>query len=84
MDLAAHLAPCTHPVVQRLDGNQAARSELFVILTAHGVVDDTDVVTLARQVDRRRPAEVAVAAEDENTHDCLSGVSEWPLVRPQW
>ena len=51
-------------------GTRRVDAHLEVVLAAGEVVDDAHVVATARQVQRRRPTEIAIAPEYEDPHAC--------------
>ena len=53
-------------------GTRLLDAELVVVLAAHEVVGDADVVTAGGQVHSGGPPEVAVAAENQDPHQRLS------------
>mmetsp|Transcript_5088 Transcript_5088/g.19679 ORF Transcript_5088/g.19679 Transcript_5088/m.19679 type:complete len:519 (+) Transcript_5088:15-1571(+) len=63
---AADFLPLAHALVDTLDRRQRVETELVVHRTTAQVVDDGDRVAALGQVQRRRPAAVAVAADDHN------------------
>jgi hypothetical protein len=65
---AAQLVPGRDPVVEVRDRHQARRPQLGVVAAADQVVDDGHLVAAGRQMERRRPPEVAVAAEHQDPH----------------
>src|SRR5262249_47058689 len=62
------LTPDPRSRMQRLDRNEALDANLVVVLTANEVVSDRDVVTTFGEMQRGRPAEVPVAAKDQDPH----------------
>ena len=63
---AADFLPLAHALVDTLNRRQRVETELVVHRTTAQVVDDGDRVAALGQVQRRRPAAVAVAADDHN------------------
>src|SRR5262249_7780621 len=63
-----HLLPDVDPLAHRADRRQRLNLELNVDLPAAQVVDDGDLVTTIRQVQRRRPATEPITAENHNAH----------------
>src|SRR5690242_12177828 len=63
-----HLLPYADPLAHRADRRQRLNLELDVDLPAAQVVDDGDLVTTIRQVQRRRPATEPITAENHNAH----------------
>ena len=60
--LSRELLPDRKPLRERTDRGQGLRPEFVVPLTAGKVIDDCDGVSLAGQIQGRRPTTVAVAA----------------------
>jgi hypothetical protein len=75
--VAGDIAPRLYPVTQRLDGHQALQAQLVVVGTAGEVVQHGNIVAPVREVQRSRPAEVTVTAENENPHRVASCRAEW-------
>jgi len=46
--MPGHLFPCADAVLEVLDGNETVDTHLEVVLTAHEVVDHSDVVATPR------------------------------------
>jgi len=65
------LVPGPGPRVQRLDGDEALDTHLVVVLPPHEVVADRHLVTAVREMQRGRPAQVSVAAQDQGAHCVL-------------
>ena len=73
---------------RRADRRQRVGAVLLVPAAAGEVVDDGDLVAAGREAHRRRPAEIAVAPEDEDAHETRQGsapggASSCPLGAPQ-
>ena len=66
--LARDLFPGFDPDPQVFDRDQAFDTEFDVVPTAGEVVEDGHFMASVGQVQRRRPAEVSVAAENEHSH----------------
>ena len=68
-DLAAgDFLPGPQPLPDGLDRGQRLHLELDVDLPAAQVVEDRDIMTVVRQVQRRRPAAEPVSAKYQNAH----------------
>src|SRR3954452_22229599 len=67
--LARDLAPGGDPLVEPPDRGQRGGAVFGVPTAAGEVVDDGDFVPAGREAKRRRPAEVAVAPKDEDSHE---------------
>ena len=65
---ARDLAPDPHPVLEARDGDQRVDPHLQVVAPAGEVVDDADVVAPAREVQRRGPAQVTIAPQNQDPH----------------
>ena len=71
--LAGDLAPGVDPLVEVADRGQRVGAVLPVPAAAGEVVDDRDLVAAGREPQGRRPAQVAVAPENENAHRSRQG-----------
>ena len=68
-DLAARdLLPGPHPLADRPDRRERLHLKLVVDVPTAEVVQDGDVMTAVRQVQRSRPATEPVAAKNQNAH----------------
>jgi hypothetical protein len=67
--LARDLSPDSHSGLQALDGHQAVDTHLVVITAPREVVRRRNHVTGRRQVQSGAPAQVAVAAQNEDLHE---------------
>src|SRR3954468_812465 len=67
--LAGDLVPGGDPLVEAPDRGQRVGAVFGVPAAAGEVVDDGDFMAAGREAERRRPAEVAVAPEDEDSHE---------------
>src|SRR5215213_6426809 len=67
--LAGDLAPGGDPLVELPDGGQRGGAVFGVPAAAGEVVDDRDFVPASREAERGRPPEIAVAPEDEDSHE---------------
>jgi hypothetical protein len=65
---AGQFLPSFDAAPQRRDRDQAVHSVFQVEATAGQVVDHPHVVTARRQMERLRPAEIAISAEQQNPH----------------
>ncbi len=68
--LPGQLVPGPDPGLEGLDRHQAVDAHLEVVAAAGEVVEHGDVVADLGQMQGRRPAEVAVAAENQDFHSC--------------
>jgi hypothetical protein len=50
------------------DGDEAADTQFFVVPPSGKVVDDTNLVSSTRQVEGRRPSQIAIASKDKYLH----------------
>src|SRR5215204_430436 len=66
--LRAHLTPRPDPVLYVRDRGQARGAELVVDGPPDAVVHDDDLVTNVREMQRGRPATIAVATENQYLH----------------
>jgi hypothetical protein len=66
--LARHLFPGVDPLVERGDRGQRVGARLLVPAAPGEVVDHRDLVPLAGKSHRCRPTQVAVTAENQNSH----------------
>ena len=66
--VSGQLLPGPHPYAQRLDRHQTLRAQLVLVLPAGEIVQHPYVVAVLRQMQSRRPAEVSVTAENQNSH----------------
>ena len=66
--IARDLLPGCDPLVERPDRRQRIGSVPLVPVSAGEVVDDRDLVPTGREPHRGRPAEIAVAPEDQDAH----------------
>jgi len=66
--VAGHLPPRAPPLLQGSDGRERAGTHLDGHQATHEVVYDGDVVSGGGEVHGGRPAEVAVAPQDEDSH----------------
>ena len=62
------LVPGPDARVQRRNGNEALDTHLVVVLPPYEVVTDRDIVATIGQMQRRRPPEVPVAAQNQDPH----------------
>jgi hypothetical protein len=67
--LAGDLAPGGNPLVEIPDRGQRGGAVFGVPAATGEVVDDGDFVAAGGEAECRRPAEVAVAPEDEDSHE---------------
>ncbi len=66
--LAGDLPPSGDPLVEAADRGERVRLVLLVPAAPGEVVEDGDLVASGREPQGRRPAEIAVAPENENAH----------------
>ena len=59
--VAGYLLPARDAILQGGDGHEAVDAHLAVVLAAHEVVDDGDLMAPGGQVQGRRPSEVPVS-----------------------
>ena len=63
-----HLLPARHPLLEGSDGHQAVHTHFAVVLPAHQIVDDGDLMPEGRQMQGRGPTEITVSSENQNLH----------------
>ena len=89
-DLACRdLLPGGDPLVEAEDRRQRVGAVPLVPLTAGEVVDDGHLVATGREAHRRRPAEIAIAPENEDAHErrqssAHGGASSCPRPTSRW
>ena len=72
--MAAQRVEGCHPIVQIRRGNEGFRLGLLRNCAAQVVVDDIDVMTFGGKVHGRRPAQVAVPAQNQDSHTTHSSM----------
>ncbi len=68
MARSEHLPPAVDPPLEADDGHQAVDAHFEVVAAPGKVVDHSDPVPSAGQIQRSRPTQIAVAAQDQNVH----------------
>ena len=63
-----HLFPARDPFFEGSDRHQAVHTHFEVVLPAHQIVDDGDLVPESRQMQSRGPTEITVSSENQNLH----------------